>query len=214
MWTYSHRWLFAGLLIASTSPALAVDIEPPPEMSFYQDAEQGYEIASSSSILLIHHDGWAVFEHTLLHEHPNPCRFAPEDPETLDKIVDFHVAFRLDPRNLAEIIRADSPPEFSEHYLKDGKLVLTFGLIDPYSAGGLSGARIINVKQGCGRWRYYFPLADGRTFIVDRWRVPELSPALPESATYQRLPGIIPESNEETLFRQMLESFRPTGKKR
>jgi hypothetical protein len=61
--------------------------------------------------------------------------------------------------------------------------------------------------EGCGAYKYYFPLNPDKTLFVKRSLITEFMPIIISYQDYLALPGIIPPAEEEELFNKILSDM-------
>ena len=154
--------------------------------------------------------GELIFVHSIPHQHPDPCDFG-DTVHALKELVDFHVSVRLAPKDFRETVMEGEIGLVAE-YVSDSALTVVPGWIDAVTIGELSGYRIQFGVEGCGGFRYYFPLSPQQTLFVTRKLITEFNPIIGNYKDYLQLPGIITPEEEEKLFSKMLASFKLKNK--
>ncbi|MCI0531246.1 MAG: hypothetical protein L0Y74_04780 [candidate division Zixibacteria bacterium] len=151
-------------------------------------------------------DGVLIFTHSIPHQHLDPCNFG-DSAIVLKELVDFHVRLRIVPKGFRETVMVGEIGLIADQ-LSDSSLTISPGWIDSLTFGQLKGYRIQYGVEGCGGYRYYFPLSSQQTLFITRKLVTELNPIIVNYKDYLRLPGIIVPEEEEKFFDGMLATFK------
>jgi hypothetical protein len=169
--------------------------------------ELGFEVVYPEDIITLSREGKkVVMTHSIPFEHPDPCDFRGDAPP-LKELTDFKVSIEVVNKNLRDTVIANESNYLVSNFLLDNKLKITPNFIDEISIGLLKGYRITSGVEGCGQYTYYFPLSPQNTLVVVRSFITELQPIVADYEKYLELPGIIPPSEEEKLFYQILSTF-------
>lgn len=146
--------------------------------------------------------------HAVPYEHADVCD-AVGTGATLAELTDFDVQVTAHEQDLAATVEALEPEGFvDDHMTANGEsLIAEEGFIDEVTYGDLSGWRITSGAEGCGEYRYYFPIEDELTVTVSRAFVPEYSGINANRDEALAVEGaILPEEND-LVFEAIIESI-------
>lgn len=145
----------------------------------------GFSFNYPSMLELGQNSKQATLTHTIPYKNSGSCDMRGGSG-TYDTLEDFHVSFELQ----NEIVK----PSYV-----DGEL----------EAGILKGVLAYEGAEGCGDYKYYFPVAGGRTLVVTRASVQPLSSVVTPEIRNKLLtvPGVISQEESDNLFRQVLASL-------
>lgn len=167
-----------------------------------------FKIQVPDSIEVIESTESTTLKHSILYEHDNPCFFSECETPILNELTDFLVSIKIYNRNLQETALINENDYVISNFLcaKDG-FEQERGFIEEVSIGSLNGFRISESIEGCGEYRYYFPIDSNNTLFITRRLISELTGIFPGKEEYLALPEIIPPENEESLFNQIISSL-------
>jgi hypothetical protein len=169
----------------------------------YQYEGYGFDISVPDQISILEDaDGITLF-HTVRHEHPNPCDFRGTG-ELLEELTDFEVRIEVVNQGLFDAVGEKEYESFASEYVVENEFVISPGFIDEVDIGFLHGYRITMGVEGCGAYMYYFPFNPEKTLYVKRSYITEFMSFISNYQDYLALPGIIPPTEEEDLFNEIL----------
>jgi hypothetical protein len=205
---------YSSQIITSIYQPLEIDFTDRGEIKnwkIYADKEYKFEIKYPDKIISISKEGNRTFlTHSIDYEHSDACDFIGNKP-ALEKLTDFNVNFEILNKSFRETIIEKESDYFVTEYLEDDKFKTNPGFIDEITIGSLQGYKITMGVEGCGEYRYYFPLDSKNTLIVSRAFITEFKPIITDYQEYLKLPGIIPPEREEKLFNLILSTFKFKG---
>lgn len=145
-----------------------------------------------------------ILSHALPFVHGDPCDMS-DHPKDLQDLIDFRMEVELIEGGLKQaIIKGENSAAPS--FMADDTVIN----LDRYSVAiaKLKGYEIPYGVEGCGGYRYYFPIKESYTLLVRRKLITELDPIISNYRDYRQLPGIIFPDEEERLFRLIISTFR------
>ena len=172
----------------------------------YRNENQGFEISVPDRITIIEDEIGITLFHAIPHEHPDPCDFRGTG-QSLEELVDFEVRIEVVEQSLFETVSEKEFESFASEYVEDNELIISPGFIDAVEVGLLHGYRITIGVEGCGAYKYYFPLNPKKTLFVRRSFITEFMSVISGYQDYLALPGIIPPAEEEELFINILSGI-------
>lgn len=149
--------------------------------------------------------GKVTLDHSWPLRHADPCDFKGDAPG-LEKLTDFRAALEVVKSPMKEIVKKNEAESFVSEYFRNDRFALSEGFIEEFSVGTLRGYRITSGVEGCGRWRYYFPLDPNTTLVVDR-DFGEFLSLTNLQATYGTNPSAILPDRADGIFNEILKSF-------
>lgn len=178
----------------------------------FRDKELHFEIKYPAKLLRLSQDNQRLkLFHSIPFEHPNPCDFDDTPDPPLSELIDLNVSIEVLDKNLKGAVlwyETSAAEYFLARFTSDSVFPLKPGYIDTVRVGSLTGYRILQGVEGCGRWAYYFPLQYERTLVVIRARITELDPIVKNYKENRKRPGVILPEKEEELFHRILSTFR------
>lgn len=190
---------------------------PTPKQNTQEQNELNYDKTYQSNNLTLRYPARLILEsqeegvrltHDVEYRHPDHCDFRG-DGKYLEAIRDVDIRVMVFPKGLTETIKANEGDFISPYILPDGTIKTDGGFLDTYQDDNKvwDGYRITEGAEECGQYRYYFPVSSSQTLLIRRAFVPELSPNTLLSETYLKVPGVIPPTEEERLFQEILSSI-------
>lgn len=146
-----------------------------------------------------------TLNHAVHYPHQNPCDFSGESIE-LENITDFLVEIKVFSQSLEEVLIDTQDSSFVKENISQGALQISPGFIDEIKIGNLSGYRITQGVEGCGKYDYYFS-ENGQIIHIVRSFIPEFDPIHINSQEYLNIKGIIPPEQEAQIFNQIIFSL-------
>lgn len=147
-----------------------------------------------------------VITHSIPYDHPDPCDFKG-DGGPLKDIKDFNVSIALYNLNMKETLKKTGSDYLIEEIYKNDEIT-TFDSFEEYKVGTLVGYKQMEGVEGCGQYKYYFPISATQTLFVNRAFVTELLSISLDAESNMKLPGIIIPDKEEEYLNQILTSFK------
>lgn len=175
------------------------------DWNIHKDVESRYVIRFPKNISIFEDEKGIILDHSIPFDHQDPCA-SGEVEEVLTELTDFQIRIEVSPQSLIETVRANETYSFASEFDMGDELAVVPGIIDKVQIGSLKGYRIKSGDDGCGSYRYYFPLNSQSTLFVVRSRIPELIPSI--SAQWLELPELIPPFLEDNLFNIILSTFK------
>ena len=149
--------------------------------------------------------GKITLEHAWPLHHDEPCDFKGGAPAR-EKLTDFSATLEVVKSSMKDIVKKNETDFLVTDYFKNDRFRLSPDFIDEFAVGNLRGYKITSGVEGCGSWRYYFPLDANTTVVVNRDFGEFLSLA-GIRATYGANPlAILPDQADE-IFNRILSSF-------
>jgi hypothetical protein len=133
--------------------------------------------------------GRIVLTHSIKFKHLDPCDYSGDKPD-LSNLIDFKVSL--------EIVNGDGRSEVPENQ-GDVKI------------GMLNGESFCSCREGCGEYRYRFPIGENKTLIVKRDIISVFNGAALRYGDDDRArkhPAIIDPVMEEHFFYSILSAFK------
>jgi hypothetical protein len=175
------------------------------EWKAYTSENPRFEIKYPAGLTVVaDNNNKLILSHALPFVHGNPCDMS-DHPGVLQDLTDFKMEIEVIDGGLKQaIIKGEdsAAPSFlvddtvinlDRHSLTISKLK---GYVIPYGV------------EGCGGFRYYFPLNKSFTLLVRRKLITELDPIISNYRDYRQQPGIIFPDEEERLFNRIISTFR------
>ncbi len=149
--------------------------------------------------------------HNVAYQHADVCD-AKGDAAPLDDLTDFDVSFESYDKNLADTVTALEPTGFADENLSEDKseFVAQDGFIEQVTIGKLDGWRVISGAEGCGEYRYYFPIAGNKTLVVRRAFVPEFSDINANQKEALAVEGALSPAQADAAFDAILKAVTVT----
>lgn len=147
-----------------------------------------------------------TLSHKVQYPHQDPCDFS-EGVQELEYITDFKTEIRIFSQTLEEVIINTQSNSFVQDNLVQGELQVSPGFIDEVQNDNLSGFRVTQGVEGCGKYDYYYP-KNGQILHLVRYFIPELNPISSNSQEYLKIEGIIPPEQETLIFDQIISSIK------
>jgi hypothetical protein len=196
-------------------PAGAViDEEQTRNWKTYQYPSSGITFRYPQNLILSQEGSRIKLRHSIKFKHLDPCDYS-DNTKPLSRLVDFDVSF--------ELVRKDNDKnrqsgESNEHSTAtpDTAQQSNTGDYDIITIGSLKGEFERLSVEGCGEYRYRFPLAGDQILIVQREIIGIFSPGAQkfvDEQTVLKQPGIISPKQEERLFNTILSTFKPAKAK-
>ncbi len=135
--------------------------------------------------------------HSIAYKHPDPCDMKG-DAKPLERLTDLAVSIKIVDQDLKAFVQSSSYPGWD--YVSK----------NPFTLGSLSGYKITEGVEGCGKDVYYFTLSPTKTLIIDDMLITEFSSIIRDYQTYLNLPGIITPSQKQEMFTKILSTFKFT----
>jgi len=175
----------------------------------YRNEEFGFEFKYPEEVTkLSKQDDEIILTHSIpLFERPDPCDFKGDAPP-IKGLTDFKVNIKVVGKNLRDTIIAQESDYFVSNFLPNNELKMEPNFIDEFNIDSLKGYRITSSIEGCGEYKYYFPLNSKNTLFIKRSFITEFQPITPNYKEYLALPGIIPPVEEERLFNNIVSTFK------
>lgn len=154
-------------------------------------------------------DGQKVLlTHGVPFQHQDPCDFKGDGTQ-LAKLTDFNVSLEVMEKSLKDTVKATQAPSFMQSYFLGKNLKLSEGFIDADTQGALTGYRIMQGVEGCGFFKYYYPLGTAATLVVTRAYVTELSSSIDAGtrAKAEGLANVMLPAEEQKVFGEVMKSF-------
>ncbi|OGC77626.1 MAG: hypothetical protein A2Z27_03100 [candidate division Zixibacteria bacterium RBG_16_50_21] len=145
-----------------------------------------------------------TLSHALLCVHGDPCDMT-DNPVDLQELTDFKIVIEIVEGGLKQaIIKGENSAAPS--FLVDD----TVRSLERYALTirSLKGFELPYGVEGCGGFRYYFPLNKSSTLLVGQELITELGPIIGNYREYRQLPGVIFPDEEERLFKMIISTFR------
>lgn len=154
-------------------------------------------------------DNTITFSHSVPWEHPDACDFQGTGKQ-LDQLTDFAVSITAFNEEFAAVVSKHEPADFVSSHLTADKISLTEepGFVDGVSVGELTGFKVTSGVEGCGEYRYYFPLNETLTLFVRRAFVAEFSDVFANHDTALRLPDILSPEQADMIFADIIASVK------
>lgn len=170
-------------------------------------SNSSFEFTYPSVLTAKAQDGSVLVDHAVAYKHPNVCDFKGDAPD-LEQITDFSVSLKVFDGGLKDAMQANEVEDFVSTHFQGDTITIEPGYIDEANIGSLRGYSIAGTFEGCGRYDYYFPLADNKTLLASRTIVTEFQPIITDYQKYLDVPGVIPPTEEESFFRMIISSFK------
>ncbi len=145
-----------------------------------------------------------ILSHKVQYPHQDPCDFS-EGVQELEYITDFKTEIKVFSQTLEEVIINSQNSSFVQDNLIQGELQISPGFIDEIQNGDLSGYRVTQGVEGCGKYDYYYS-KNGQILHFVRYFIPELNPINSNSQEYLSIEGIIHPEQETQIFDQIISS--------
>ena len=145
-----------------------------------------------------------IVQHEVSFTHDDPCSESGRHP-TSKRITDFYVTMEISNETfdvfMQDILIIESDVEAG---VPNYHVNVTYGV--------LKGIGLYKGNHGCGAYTYYFPTADNKMLVVNRYLTPEFTEVPEEKKEiYRRVKGIIVPEDEEQLFTEIMESLQLIG---
>jgi hypothetical protein len=174
--------------------------DPTSAWDTYQDPSTGFTFRYPKNLTLSRVGNRIKLKHSIKYKHHDPCD-SSDNTRPLLRLVDFDISLEL----VDERTRIDPN-------LKQSKDADHGGI----TIGSLKGEYVRNSLEGCGEYRYRFPVEGDRTLVVQREIIGIFSPTsekLVDEKIVLKQPGIIKPEKAERLFKAILSTFKLTEPK-
>jgi hypothetical protein len=166
----------------------------------YQDQSTVFTFRYPQNLVLSREGNGLKLRHSIKYKHLDPCDYS-DNTKSLPRLVDFELGL--------EVVneRTSIDPDLKQS--NDGDFGGT-------TIGHLKGEFERISVEGCGEYRYRFPLAGDRTLIVRREIIGIFSPTAQkfvDKKTVLKQPGVIKPEEEERLFKAILSTLKLAGAK-
>jgi hypothetical protein len=193
----------------SGAPAGAVtDEEQTRTWKTYQYRSSGITFRYPQNLVLSQEGSRIKLRHSIKFKHLDSCDYS-DNIKPLSRLVDFDVSFELVRKDNDNNRQSD---ESNEHSTATPDTA-DYGSI---TIGSLKGEFERLSVEGCGEYRYRFPLAGDQILVVQREIIGIFSPTAQKFVDEQivlKQPGIISPEQEERLFNTILSTFKPAKAK-
>lgn len=141
-------------------------------------------------LVLRKRNGRIFLTHSIRFRRLDPCDYSGDDNPPLRNLIDFKISL--------EIVNGDGRSEVPEN---QGEVKI----------GMLNGESFCSCNEGCGEYRYRFPIGENKTLIVKRDIISVFNGAAlryGDDARARKRPGIIKPEMEERFFYSILSAVK------
>jgi hypothetical protein len=166
-----------------------------------------YEFKFPSNIIQISEaTDRVILSHKVPFHHQDVCDMR-DNPAQKEYIEDFKVRITLYANNLEDSLRQEKDNHILDYYFKNGSLELSNSFISKVDTTYLSGYMIESGAEGCGIFKYYFPISQKLTMVIERdyGDLRSISLLVDE---LKNQPGIILPESETEVFYDILNSIK------
>jgi len=179
----------------------------------YKDDQQGFQLTYPKKLILEGTKSKVRLFHSIRWRHPNPCAFSDDDVPDIDLLTDFILDLEVVSGPLGRVVGDLLSYDPHIEYAGDLPKERGEGWFEDFQVRSLKGYLVQQGVEGCGAWKYLFPLKDGRILIVTRGMITELSGISGLKNDALKVPGVITPEEEERMFREILASFKLMAKR-
>jgi hypothetical protein len=169
----------------------------------YTDAKNGFSFQYPPDLILRKNGGNVRLYHFIKYRYQDPCDMSSENPPTLDRLIDFDVAFAVVKKDFAKVLKANENLEETPFDI-------------PQLSGKIEGKSVRHTFEFCGYYEYFYPLRENETLIIKdqiAGYLYEMAYSEAKKTDAWKNPNVIKPEMQATILAKILESFKVSQKK-